>query len=60
MTMVGSNLNPIERLWKWMNERIIYHTYHEDFEDFQSVTISFAENVLILDHKCPLGQAFAS
>lgn len=29
------NLNPIERLWKWMKERVIYNTYYREFEDFK-------------------------
>jgi transposase len=35
------NLNSIERLWKWMKERIIYHTYYEYFEEFQAAILSF-------------------
>jgi len=25
------NLNPIERLWKWMKERVLSNTYYADF-----------------------------
>lgn len=35
------NLNPIERLWKWMKERTIYNTYYEYFEDFKNAIFSF-------------------
>ena len=35
------NLNPIERLWKWMKERVIYNTYYEHFEDFKAAVIGF-------------------
>ena len=29
------NLNPIERLWKWLKQRVIYNTYYEYFDDFR-------------------------
>jgi transposase len=35
------NLNPIERLWKWMKERVIYNTYYEHFEDFKGAIFGF-------------------
>jgi transposase len=35
------NLNPIERLWKWMKERVIYNTYYEDFDDFRLAIMGF-------------------
>ena len=35
------NLNPIERLWKWMKERVIYNTYYEHFEDFKAAIFGF-------------------
>lgn len=35
------NLNPIERLWKWMKERVIYNTYYEHFEDFKGAILGF-------------------
>lgn len=35
------NLNPIERLWKWMKERVIYNTYYEHFEDFKDAILGF-------------------
>jgi transposase len=54
------NLNPIERLWKWMKERVMYNTYYEYFEDFKSAIIGFLESVSSLDPACVLGQAFAS
>lgn len=28
------NLNPIERLWKLMKERVLYNRYYEKFDDF--------------------------
>ena len=54
------NLNPIERLWKWMKERVMYNTYYEYFEDFKSAIIGFLEGLSTLDPDCALGQAFAS
>lgn len=35
------NLNPIERLWKWMKERVVYNTYYEHFEDFKGAVFGF-------------------
>ena len=35
------NLNPIERLWKWMKERIIYNTYYEHVDDFREAVFGF-------------------
>ena len=35
------NLNPIERLWKWMKERALYNTYDQDVEDFRSAGLGF-------------------
>ena len=35
------NLNPIERLWKWMKERVLYNTYCSEFEDFKSAVFGF-------------------
>lgn len=34
-------LNPIERLWKWMKERVIYNTYYEHFEEFKAAVLGF-------------------
>lgn len=35
------NLNPIERLWKWMKERVVYNTYYEHFDDFREAVVGF-------------------
>jgi transposase len=35
------HLNPIERLWKWMKERVIYNTYYPEFEDFRLAVFGF-------------------
>lgn len=35
------NLNPIERLWKWMKERVVYNTYYEHFENFKDAVFGF-------------------
>lgn len=37
------NLNPIERLWKWMKERVIYNTYYQEFDEFKSAVFGFFE-----------------
>jgi transposase len=35
------NLNPIERLWKWMKERVVYNTYYEYFDEFKDAVFGF-------------------
>ena len=41
------NLNPIERLWKFMNERVLYNKYYEKFIDFQEAVLGFFEQLLV-------------
>jgi transposase len=52
------NLNPIERLWKWMKERVIYNTYYSEFEDFKSAVFGFFSILAILEPTSTLGQDF--
>ena len=52
------NLNPIERLWKWMKERVIYNTYYSEFEDFKSAIFGFFNTVSVLAAESVLGQDF--
>ena len=54
------NLNPIERLWKWMKERVIYNTYYEKFEDFRLAIFGFFSALPMLDPDSVLGQTFRS
>jgi transposase len=54
------NLNPIERLWKWMKECVLYNTYYEDFEDFKSAIFGFFATLSTLDAESVLGQTFRS
>ena len=54
------NLNPIERLWKWMKERVLYNTYYEHFDDFKQAIFGFLESLSRLDPESELGQAFSS
>jgi transposase len=35
------NLNPIERLWKWMKEVVVYNTYYEEFDAFRDAIFGF-------------------
>ena len=30
---------PIERLWKWMKEAVVYNTYYEEFETFKEAIL---------------------
>ena len=54
------NLNPIERLWKWMKERVVYNTYYEHFEDFKTAVMGFFAVLSTLAEKSPLGQSLRS
>jgi transposase len=54
------NLNPIERLWKWMKERVIYNTYYEHFEEFKGAIMGFFALLSTLGADCPLGQELRS
>jgi len=39
------NLNPIERLWKIMHERVTYNRYHEKFADFTEAIMGFIKHI---------------
>lgn len=39
------NLNPIERLWKIMHEKIRYNQYYSSFPDFKHATVGFFKNI---------------
>lgn len=54
------NLNPIERLWKWMKERVIYNTYYEYFEDFRGAILGFFAVLSTVSIDSVLGQALRS
>jgi len=54
------NLNPIERLWKWMKERVIYNTYYREYEDFRSAVFGFFTTLSTLAADSILGQDFRS
>lgn len=43
------NLNPIERLWKFMNERHLYNKYYEKFSDFRNAVLGFLEGLFCPD-----------
>jgi transposase len=54
------NLNPIERLWKWMKERVIYNTYYEYFEDFKEAILGFFATLSTVTAGSILGQSLRS
>ncbi len=54
------NLNPIERLWKWMKERVIYNTYYEYFEEFKGAILGFFAVLSIAASESILGQTLRS
>jgi len=54
------NLNPIERLWKWMKEVVIYNTYYPSFESFISAIFGFFTLLSTLSPDSELGKCFRS
>lgn len=50
------NLNPIERLWKWMKERVIYNTYYEHFEEFKMAVMGFFAVLSTVTAESVIGQ----
>lgn len=54
------NLNPIERLWKWMKERVIYNAYYPEFEEFTSAIFGFFALISTLSPDSVLGQCLRS
>jgi len=53
------NLNPIERLWKWMKERTMYNTYYKEFDDFKLAVFGFLETLSKTEPETILGKIFA-
>lgn len=54
------NLNPIERLWKWMKEVVVYNTYYECFKEFRCAIFGFFESLAGLDPGSYLGLSLKS
>lgn len=54
------NLNPIERFWKWMKERVLYNTYYQEFDDFKQAVFGFLECFSRLDPESELADIFSS
>ena len=54
------NLNPIERLWKWMKERVMYNTYYQEFDDFKHAIFGFLEALSNLKSGTELKNTFSS
>jgi transposase len=52
------NLNPIERLWKWMKERVMYNTYYKEFYEFKLSIFGFFKLLSNADSQSELGQSF--
>lgn len=50
------NLNPIERLWKWMKEHVIYNTYYRGFQDFKAAVFLFFATITAFAADSILGQ----
>lgn len=60
LPVYSPNLNPIERFWKWMKERVMYNSYYQYFDDFRQAIFGFLSSVSRFDPKSDLGQAFSS
>lgn len=41
------NLNPIERLWKFMYEHVLYNKYYEKFSAFKDAVLGFLQSLFI-------------
>lgn len=54
------NLNPIERLWKWMKERVIYNAYYSGFDEFKSAIFGFFSLISSVGEESELGKHFRS
>ena len=54
------NLNPIERLWKWMKEKAVYNAYYEEFDAFKAAIFGFFRTLSGLDPGSQLGLQFRS
>ncbi len=54
------NLNPIERLWKWMKERVIYNTYYDCVDAFRSAIFGFFDVLSRSDPASELARCFRS
>lgn len=54
------NLNPIERLWKWMKETVIYNTYYSDLQEFRAAIFGFFHCLSGVDPGSVLGKQFRS
>lgn len=54
------NLNPIERLWKWMKERVIYNVYYKGFDEFKMAIMGFFSALQTLTPESVLGKTFRS
>src|SRR5262249_17078560 len=39
------NLNLIERLWKLLNERVLYNKYYEKFSEFKTAVLGFLQSL---------------
>ncbi|MFT5317853.1 MAG: transposase [Chlamydiales bacterium] len=60
LPLYSPNLNPIERLWKWMKETVIYNNYYEELDDFRTLIHGFFTTLNGLDLGSELGLSFTS
>lgn len=54
------NLNPIERLWKWMKEVVVYNTYYEEFGAFKEAILGFFDTLNIFSEESELRKRLRS
>ena len=53
------NLNPIERLWKLLKEKVMCNVYYEYFDDFKHAVLGFLEELSRLNPDSIFGKIFA-
>lgn len=58
LSAYSPNLNPIERVWKWMKERVVYNTYYECFSSFKQAILNFLGSISNIDPTSELGMVF--
>jgi transposase len=60
LPIYSPNLNPIERLWKWMKERVMYNTYYKCFDSFRDAILGFLKSISDLAPENDLKKEFRS
>lgn len=51
MPPYSPNLNIIERLWRILKKKVVYHKFYQKFEDFRIAVVNFFENEIWRDEE---------